>query len=86
MMGGTFFISAAESIFSKKLVEHPKVNNAVPKLAACGGYLWCCVVLYAESAHCVHLGYYVSWNGYPCELYCEVGEDQPFISPRSVSN
>jgi hypothetical protein len=30
MMGGTFFISAAESIFSNKLVKHLKVN--VPEI------------------------------------------------------
>jgi hypothetical protein len=30
MMGGTFFISAAESIFSNKLITHLKVN--VPEI------------------------------------------------------
>jgi MFS transporter, DHA2 family, glioxin efflux transporter len=30
MMGGTFFVSAADSIFSNKLVQHLKVN--VPEI------------------------------------------------------
>ena len=30
MMGGTFFVSAADSIFSNKLVKHVKVN--VPEI------------------------------------------------------
>jgi len=30
MMGGTFFVSAADSIFSNKLVNHLKVN--VPEI------------------------------------------------------
>jgi hypothetical protein len=30
MMGGTFFVSAAESIFSNKLVQHVRVN--VPEI------------------------------------------------------